>query len=108
MTAQEIIKEMRIMSNSEKEKLAPCPFCGQYPRIITKDVEPQGDPWYGSKYELFVICDCGACLFDGYFHEGFGKNGETEAAIAWNRRAAPDAAELSKPLVYTATQLAAA
>lgn len=67
--------------------LAPCPFCGGTPRIVTRDVEPQGDPWYGRKDEMFVLCDCGACLFDGAFHEGF-YDPETTAPAAWNRRTA--------------------
>jgi hypothetical protein len=68
------------------ETLLPCPFCGGRPEITRRDVEPQGDPWYGSKRETFVLCDCGACLFDKYFHEGFGSN--EDAAAAWNGRVA--------------------
>lgn len=72
------------------EELKPCPFCGGAPEVVRRDVEPQGDPWYGDKEETFVLCGCGACLFDGSFHEGFG-TGETariDAVEAWNRRAA--------------------
>lgn len=65
--------------------LLPCPFCGGQPRLETRDVEPQGDPWYGGKIETFVLCECGACLFDGYFHEGF-YDAETRAVEAWNKR----------------------
>jgi hypothetical protein len=68
-------------------ELKPCPFCGGTPAIVTRNVEPQGDPWYGRKDETFVLCDCGACLFDGAFHEGFW-DAETRAVEAWNRRAA--------------------
>jgi hypothetical protein len=74
------------VTDTDKE-LQPCPFCGGAPRIVTRDVEPQGDPWYGRKDETFVLCDCGACLFDGAFHEGF-YDAETRAVAAWNRRAA--------------------
>lgn len=66
--------------------LAPCPFCGGTPRLETRDVEPQGDPWYGKRIETFVLCDCGACLFDVSFHEGFYEP-EKNAVAAWNRRA---------------------
>lgn len=65
--------------------LKPCPFCGAQPRIVTEDVEPQGDPWYGEKRETFVRCACGCCLFDGEFHEGF-HDAETRAVAAWNTR----------------------
>lgn len=68
------------------QELEPCPFCGGTPRIVTRDVEPQGDPWYGRKDETFVLCGCGACLFDGDFHEGF-YDAETRAVAAWNTRA---------------------
>jgi len=64
--------------------MKPCPFCGKIPEVVTKDVEPQGDSWYGTKMETFVLCDCGACLFAGYFHEGFGSY--ERAVEAWNRR----------------------
>jgi hypothetical protein len=77
------------------EALKSCPFCGGTPAIVTRDVEPQGDPWYGSKKETFVLCDCGACLFDGSFHEGFW-DADTRAVEAWNRRA-PDAAPAGEP-----------
>ena len=66
--------------------LLPCPFCGGEAKITARDVEPQGDPWYGKNIQTFVICtNCGACLFDDYFHEGFADN--HEAIAAWNRRA---------------------
>ena len=72
-------------------KLLPCPFCGKKPEVVIRDVEPQNDPWYGEKKERFVLCDCGACLFDGYFHEGFweeDENNPVNAIKAWNTRAA--------------------
>jgi C4-type Zn-finger protein len=66
-------------------ELLPCPFCGGKAEIIEKDVEPQGDPYYGKKLEKFPRCEkCWACLFDGYFHEGFYK--DEDAAKAWNTR----------------------
>jgi hypothetical protein len=68
-------------------ELKPCPFCGGTPSIVTRDVELQGDPWYGKKNETFVLCECGCCLFDGGFHEGFW-DAETRAVAAWNSRAA--------------------
>ena len=67
-------------------ELEPCPFCAGAPTIVTRDVEPQGDPWYGRRTETFVLCGCGACLFDGGFHEGF-YDAETRAVAAWNKRA---------------------
>ena len=67
--------------------LKPCPFCGATPIIERRDVEPQGDPWYGDKVVRFILCECGASLFDRYFHEGFDSS--EEAIAAWNRRAAP-------------------
>ena len=67
------------------EELLPCPFCGGHASITRKDVEPQGDPYYGSKVEDFVQCDdCGCVLFDQYFHEGFSSN--EDATKAWNTR----------------------
>jgi hypothetical protein len=77
--------------------LKPCPFCGGTPAIVTRDVEPQGDPWYGRKDETFVLCDCGACLFDGTFHEGFW-DAETNAVEAWNRRVCGNDAETDAEL----------
>lgn len=71
-------------------ELKPCPFCGGSAEITERDVEPQGDPWYGKRLETFVVCGCGACLFDGGFHEGF-YDPETRAIAAWNRRPAPAA-----------------
>ena len=69
--------------------LLPCPFCGGEAKITARDVEPQCDPWYGKNIQTFVICtNCGACLFDDYFHEGFAY--EREAIAAWNRRAGND------------------
>lgn len=65
--------------------LYPCPFCGGTPRIVTRDVEPQGDPWYDGRRETFVLCDCGCCLFNGGFHEGFYE--EPQIVSAWNKRA---------------------
>ena len=69
------------------ETLKTCPFCGSNHCGITKrDVEPQNDSFYGKKIELFVICfNCGCCLFDEYFHDGFPT--EEEAIKAWNKRA---------------------
>jgi hypothetical protein len=32
-------------------ELKPCPFCGSGAEIVTKDVEPQGDSWYGKRIE---------------------------------------------------------
>lgn len=65
--------------------LADCPFCGGEASIVTRDVEPQGDPWYGQRRETFPLCGCGAALFDGYFHEGFAS--KEDAVVAWNKRA---------------------
>ena len=67
------------------EELKPCPFCGGQAQIVERDVEPQGDSWYGKKMEKFVEClNCGACLFDECFHSGFCSL--DEAATAWNTR----------------------
>lgn len=67
------------------EELKPCPFCGGKAKVVNRDVEPQGDTWYGKKIELFIECtDCGACLFDECFHEGFYN--EEQAITAWNTR----------------------
>ncbi|MAT70392.1 MAG: hypothetical protein CMJ58_12805 [Planctomycetaceae bacterium] len=65
--------------------LAPCPFCGSTPKLVTRNVEPQNDPWYGGRVETFILCECGCCLFDGDFHEGFW-DAEIRAPIAWNKR----------------------
>lgn len=73
-------------TEQERAELLPCPFCGGTPEIVERDVEPHGDPWYGRKFEKFVECECGACLFDEAFHEGFYS--EEKAVEAWNRRAA--------------------
>ena len=63
----------------------PCPFCGGQAEFVKRDVEPQGDPWYGKKVEEFVECQgCSACLFDGYFHDGFYD--KSKAIEAWNKR----------------------
>lgn len=72
------------MRNESPAALLQC-SCGGRPRIVTRDVEPQNDPWYGKKMETFVLCECGMCLFDGAFHEGFSS--EASACEAWNRRA---------------------
>lgn len=72
-------------TEQERTELLPCPFCGGTPKIVERDVEPQGDPWYGRKIEKFVNCACGACLFDEQFHEGFYS--DEKAVEAWNRRA---------------------
>ena len=67
------------------DKLKPCPFCGGEANIVTRDVEPQGDSWYGTKEETFVQCkSCGCCLFDEVFHSGFCEN--CDAIESWNRR----------------------
>ena len=69
------------------EQLKPCPFCGGAKvSVVFRDVEPQGDPWYGQNLQRFVECDdCGAALFNRYWHEGFSD--DAEATAAWNRRA---------------------
>jgi hypothetical protein len=72
------------MKINTETKLLPCPFCGSIPEVVSRDVEPQGDPWYGSKMETFVLCNCGACLFNKWFHEGFYD--PEDAAIEWNKR----------------------
>lgn len=65
-------------------KLKPCPFCGRMPGIEIRDVEPQGDRWYDPRIERFVLCKCGACMFDRWFHAGF--DSDREAVQAWNKR----------------------
>ena len=73
-------------TNTDKHgTLSPCPFCGGTPAVVTRDVEPQNDPWYGATICTFVLCDCGACMFDQYFHDGFCE--ESDAIAAWNKRA---------------------
>lgn len=72
-----------MMSN---KKLKPC-FCGRTPEIVTRDVEPQEDRFFSGKTIMFVLCECGQCLFDGAFHEGFSD--EEDAANAWNYRVTP-------------------
>jgi len=70
--------------------LLPCPFCGGEAEIVKRDVEPQGDSWYGQKIEQFPACKtCGCTLFNGYFHSGFWEDGvePLSAIAAWNRRA---------------------
>ena len=69
------------------DELKPCPFCGSANvHVVTRDVEPQGDPWYGRKDETFAECkDCGCTLFDRAFHEGFCN--KSNAIAAWNSRA---------------------
>jgi C4-type Zn-finger protein len=67
-------------------ELLPCPFCGGTAKIVRRDVEPQGDPWYGSNLATFVEClKCGCCLFDERLHDGFVD--DEDAATAWNGRA---------------------
>ena len=40
------------MTNEQEHvELLSCPFCGGSPKIVERNVEPQGDPWYGHKYE---------------------------------------------------------
>ena len=66
-------------------ELKPCPFCGGKADITTRDVEPQNDAWYSGSIQTFIICrECGCCLFDLCFHDGFCN--EVEAADAWNQR----------------------
>jgi len=66
-------------------KLKPCPFCGGVASVVTEDVEPQGDPWYGRKMETFIACgDCGTSLFNRYFHEGFSDI--NDGVREWNTR----------------------
>ena len=75
----------------KSEELKPCPFCGGQAEIVKRDVEPQGDPWYGKQIAIFVLCKCGACLFDEDFHYGFE---DKELAIEyWNTRPHPPAAK---------------
>ena len=81
-----------------KQELKPCPFCGKTPEVTTRDVEPQNDSWYGRKDETFILCDCGACLFEGSFHEGFGAS--ERAIAAWNARPADLTGELVEALRY--------
>lgn len=76
-----------------REPLLPCTHChSSNVSIAKRDVEPQGDPWYGKKIERIVECnDCGLTLFDKYWHEGF--TDDEAAARAWNTRpAAPSQA----------------
>lgn len=89
------------MTQKDDVELKPCPFCGGNPEITTRDVEQQGDSWYGGKTATFVLCDCGACLFDGHFHEGF-YDAETRAFAAWNKRAALDPS--TEPVAYTSAE----
>jgi len=77
--------------DSDAPTLLPCPFCGGKAEIVTRDVEPQGDPWYGPRNERFPECsECSAVVFDGYWHDGFGRSeGNARLVAAWNRRALP-------------------
>jgi len=74
------------LTEEENMDILPCPFCGSKNiDIVHRDVEPQGDPWYGEKKETFVLCqECGCSLFDRYFHEGF--ENKAEAFKRWNTR----------------------
>lgn len=83
------------MSTDNKTKLKPC-FCGRVPKIETRDVEPQEDRFFSGKVIMFVLCECGQCLFDGAFHEGFVD--ESEAITAWNYRATSNESELKRNL----------
>ena len=66
--------------------LKPCPFCGGEARVVLRDVEPQGDPYYGEKMERFVQCQsCAAVVFNKYWHDGFYS--KDDAVSAWNTRA---------------------
>lgn len=80
-----------IVTKKQFEDLLPCPFCGGEAEIITRDVEPQGDSWYGRKDETFPACTvCGGVLFDEYWHEGFWEEDDKPNARAiksWNTRA---------------------
>ena len=77
--------DMNAPRAEEGVELLPCPFCGGTAAIERRDVEPQGDPWYGRTVALYVQCSgCGAALFDRYFHEGFAD--ARAAAEAWNIR----------------------
>lgn len=73
------------VTEAREGKLLPCPFCGKQPELVRRDVEPQGDPWYGKNMQEFILCECGVCLFDGSFHEGF-YDAKTRAVEAWNTR----------------------
>ena len=88
------MSETKSTEKRSPKELKPCPFCGKTPKIVNKDVEPQGDPWYGSKCEDFILCECGCCLFDGAFHEGFWKIDE-RGIQAWNNRVQTDFAQLT-------------
>lgn len=85
------------------DELKPCPFCGGAASIVRRDVEPQGDPWYGQKKEDFPLCQCGACLFDGSFHEGFYDPAE-RALKAWNSRPTEDALQAKLAIAIEALE----
>lgn len=91
------------MTEQEQAKLKPCPFCGGEAQIVTRDVEPQGDPWYGGKSETFPECtNCGAVKFNDFWHDGFWEEDKTKpvnAIKAWNTRADPEAKQVIAALV---------
>ena len=68
------------------EKLKPCPFCGEDPKIIQAEprIRRYKGPWY-----CVICCECD--LYLG-FDEDYGGlfDTEQEAAEAWNRRASLD------------------
>ena len=74
------------MSALDPKALLPCPFCGSANVAVRiRDVEPQGDPYYGQKRERIVECDdCAAVLFNKYWHDGFYE--KDDAIAAWNTR----------------------
>lgn len=81
------------MTTEFTTEFVPC-VCGRTPELVTRDVEPQNDYWHSGKVETFVRCECGLCLFDKYFHEGFTVefdeetrkmlSGEQSAVRRWN------------------------
>ena len=64
---------IRVISNTRKSKLKPCPFCGHAPKVKHRD-----KGWY-------VKCMNSKCDFAPNTSKNF--NSEAEAIAAWNRRA---------------------
>lgn len=63
-----------------KEKLKPCPFCGDKDIIWKEDLDGEGR----RQGTWFVFCNTSGCPCDikeGNFHKN-----EQEAISAWNRR----------------------